>query len=48
MTHTEAQIQKALALVKMPNPKIRTAFENQLRAGNPSAWFVVAHKRAHA
>lgn len=48
MTHTEQQVQDALALMRFTNPKLRAAFEQQLRSEQPSAWFVVAHKKARA
>lgn len=47
-THTERQVQEALALLRLPTPKLRAEFEKQLRADQPSAWFVVAHKKARA
>ena len=44
--HTEAQIQEALALVPMPDRKTAQAWERQLRADNPGAWFIVHNRKA--
>ena len=45
MTHTEQDIRAAMQIVRMPDARTARAFERQLRAENPGAWFVVAAKR---
>ena len=46
MRHTIQQVEEALALVRMPHAQASKAWTQQLMADDPSAWFVVAARKA--
>jgi hypothetical protein len=48
MRHTPEQLADALRLVPMPDAKAQKAWEAQLRADNPGAWFIVAGRTLRA